>query len=127
MKKILAVCLILVFSMTAFADQAAIITKAEAEKAVALLKGKKQIKHYCAPCGDKSIETEDIQTVEILKSDYHDPWQKEIDYWEVKINGKDVDLAYIYFELKKGKWKNVAIELDIVLSGVPKFLPKNVK
>lgn len=110
----------LVFSMTAFADQAAYITKAEAEKAVALLKGKKQIKHHCAPCDDKSIETEDIQTVEISKTGYQD-------YWEVKVNGKGVDLAYIYLETKKGKWKNVAIELDIGVSGVPKFLPKTAK
>ena len=120
MKKIIAVCLVLVFSMTAFADQAAYITKAEAEKAVALFKNKTQIKHYCAPCEDNEIKAEDIQTVEISKTGYQD-------YWEVKVNGKGVDLAYIYFESKKGKWKNVAIELDIEVSSVPKFLPKNAE
>ncbi len=120
MKKILAVCLILAFSMTAFADQAAYISKAEATEAVALLKGKKQIKHYCAPCDDNEIKTEDIQTVEMSKTGYKN-------FWEVKVNDKGVDLAYIYFESQKDKWKNVATELDIVVSCVPTFLPKNAE
>ncbi len=120
MRKIAVVILILTFTLTAFADQAAYITKNQAERAVALLKEKTQIKHYCAPCDDKSIRTEEIQTIEAAPAGYED-------FWEVKINGEGIDLAYVYFKDKKGKWKNVAKELKIKVEGVPNQLPKNAK
>lgn len=119
MKKIIASFLMLIFSAAAtFADQAAYVTKAEAEKALALLKTQSQIKHFCAPCDDKEVKTEDIQTVEAAPTGYQETW-------EIKINGEGVDLAYIYFKNNKDKWKNVAEELDIEVSGVPKFLPED--
>ncbi len=40
MKKLIAAFLLLIFSVAAFADQAAYITRAEADRAVALLKDK---------------------------------------------------------------------------------------
>lgn len=117
MKKIAVFILILTFTLTAFADQAAYITKDQAERAVMLLKEKTQIKHYCEPCDDKSITTEEIESVEAAPAGFED-------YWEVKVNGEGIDLAYVYFEDKKDKWKNVAMELKIKVEGVPKFLPK---
>lgn len=120
MRKIAVFILILTFTLTAFADQAAYITKDQAERAVALLQGKTQIKHHCAPCDDKSIRTEEIETIEAAPAGYED-------FWEVKINGEGIDLAYVYFEDKKGRWKNVAKELKIKVEGVPKQLPKDAK
>lgn len=102
--------------MTAFADQAAYISKAEAEKAAAFLKDKKQIRHYCAPCDDKGDQVENITEVKAVKVDYKD-------FWEVQINGKGIDLAYVYFQTKKGKWKNLAKELHVEVDDVPKILP----
>lgn len=116
MKKIVTILLLLALPLVALADQAAWITKEQAKKTVVLLKNKKQIKHYCAPCEDKTVRTEDVETVAAEHA-------SDENYWEVKINGEAVDLAYLYFQTKDGKWKNVAKELDIDVEDVPKFLP----
>lgn len=111
----------LAFLLTVFtasitlADQAAWITKAQAEKAVTLLKDKTQIRHYCNPCKDKGDRVQDVNTVDLAKIE-------DEDFWEVKINGEGVDLAYVYYLDKKGRWKNVATELKIKVSDVPKEL-----
>lgn len=115
-KHIALALVISAFAATAvLADQAAWITKEQAEKAVALLKDKKQIRHYCNPCKDKGDKVEDIETVDLAKIE-------DEDYWEVKINGEGVDLAYVYYLDKKGRWKNVATELKIKVTDVPKEL-----
>jgi len=106
--------------ISVFADQAAYISKAQAEKAAAFLKDKKQIRHYCSPCDDKGDRVEDIGNVEAATvKDSSEGW------WEVKVNGEGIDLAYIYFRTKNGKWKNLAKELDIKVERVPKYLPDN--
>ena len=107
---------IVLLSIAVYADQAAYITQAQAEKAAAFLKDKKQIRHYCAPCDDKGDRVEEISTVEAVPAGYQQ-------YWEVKVNGEGVDLAYVYFLNKDGKWKNLAKELDIKVKDVPKKLP----
>lgn len=116
-KLTLLAVLLAIITTTAFADQAAYITKAEADKAAAFLKDKKRIRHYCAPCDDKGDHVEDIKAVEAVKVDYQH-------YWEVQVNGEGIDLAYVYFQTKKGKWKNLAKELDIKVHDVPKTLPE---
>lgn len=119
LRKITALlCLSLMLSIAAFADQAAYVTRAQAEKAAAFLKKQKQIRHYCAPCDDKGDKTEDVAGVEAAAAGYQD-------FWEVKVNGAGIDLAYVYFQTKDGKWKNVAKELDIKVRDVPKHLPEN--
>lgn len=109
--------LLAIFTTTALADQAAYITKAQADKAAAFLKDKKQIRHYCALCDDKGDRLESITEVKAVKVDYQD-------YWEVQVNGKGIDLAYVYFQTKKGKWKNLAKELNVEVDDVPKTLPR---
>ena len=118
MKKLIAIFMMLISSVTAFADQAAYITKAEADRAVALLKTQKQIKHFCAPCDDQTVSLEEIKDIEAAPTGYQNTW-------EVKVNGEGIDLAYVYFQTKKDKWKNAAKELDIKVQGVPKFLSKD--
>jgi hypothetical protein len=115
-KHIAVALLLTVFAATAvLADQAAWVTKEQAEKAATLLKDKKQIRHYCNPCKDKGDKVEDIDTVDVAKIENED-------FWEVKINGEGVDLAYVYYLDKKGRWKNVATEVKIKVSDVPKEL-----
>lgn len=117
MKKVLAsILLTALLAVSAFADQAAYITKAQAEKAAAFLKDKKQIRHFCAPCDDKGDRVEDITAVEAVDANYQS-------YWEVKVNGKGIDLAYVYFQNKDGKWKNLAKEIGVKVKDVPKELP----
>lgn len=104
-------------AITVFADQAAWITKAQAEKAAAFLKKHKEIRHYCAPCDDKGDRVEEIVNVEAVKIEGQE------NYWEVQVNGQGIDLAYVYFKAKKGKWKNLAKEVNLKVHDVPKKLP----
>ncbi|MEQ1761791.1 MAG: hypothetical protein ABL984_01465 [Pyrinomonadaceae bacterium] len=118
MKKLIISLFILAISAIAIlADQAAYITKEQAQKAAAFLKDKKQIRHYCNPCDDKGDRVEDISVVEAVEVKDSKP------YWEVLVNGKGIDLAYVYFQDKKGKWKNLAREMKIKVDDVPKSLP----
>ena len=103
------------FTLAAFADQAAYITRTQAEKAAAFLKDQKQIRHYCAPCDDKGDRVEEISTVEAADAGYRG-------YWEVKVNGEGIDLAYVYVQTKDGKWKNLAKEIGVKVRDVPKEL-----
>ena len=102
-----------------FADQAAWVSRAEAAKALEILAKHEMIKHYCAPCGDKEIVDEKISSIGLF------PIEGE-GYWEIRVNGKGVDLAYIYFEEKPGKWVNVAMKAKIDVERVPEKLPKSL-
>jgi len=42
-------------------------------------------------------------------------------YWEVQINNQGIDLAYTYYHVD-GKWRNIAISLNIDVDGVPNYL-----
>lgn len=118
MKKIALPILILAISaISILADQAAYITKAQAEKAAAFLKDKKQVRHYCAPCDDKGDRVEDVSTVEAVAVKDSQP------HWEVLVNGKGIDLAYVYFQDEDGEWKNLAKKMKIKVKDVPKSLP----
>jgi len=116
-KSITALLLTTFLAIAAFADQAAYVTKKQGEAAVVLLKGQKRIRHYCAPCDDKGDKVEDIQTVDVAVAD------ESKGYWEVKVNGVGIDLAYVYYETKDGKWKNLAKEIGVKVHDVPKYLP----
>ena len=113
MKILTAAAIIAAFCISAFADQAAYITRQQAEKALSQMKNVKQIKHFCAPCDDRSIRTEDVNTIEIAPTE-------DGKYWEVKVNGVGIDLAYVYYQNSKGKWRNAAIEAKIKVKDVPK-------
>lgn len=117
MKKVLfSIVLAIFLAVATLADQAAYITKEQAEKAAAFLKGQKQIRHYCAPCDDKGDRVEEITSVEAADANYQN-------FWEVKVNGKGIDLTYVYFQNKDGKWKNLAKEIGVKVKDVPKDLP----
>lgn len=119
LKKLVAILMLgLMSSVAVFADQAAYISKEQAEKTADFLKDKTQIKHFCAPCDDQSVSPEYIATVEAVPTDSED-------YWEVKINGEGIDLAYIYFQTENGRWKNLAKEMNVEVDDVPKFLDED--
>src|SRR5690606_36509804 len=116
-KKMLAGVVMTAFlAVAAFADQAIYISQKDAVKAAAFLKTKTKITHFCAPCNGGVREEQDIVSVEAGPVNYED-------YWGVKVNGENVDLAYVYFQTKKGKRKNLAMEMKIKVTDVPKFLP----
>lgn len=118
MKKLLAIinlCIALLLPSFAQADQAAYIDKNEAEIAVNVLQDHSVIRHFCEPCGDQTWTEETINSIESQHTGYEN-------YWEVLVNGKGIDLAYVYVETDGG-WRNVAIMLDIEVSDVSTVLP----
>ena len=118
----LVVCLafVILFSAgQAYADQAAWVSRAEAQRALKLLAEYDTVIHYCAPCKDGEVKEEKIESIGSLRI-------KGENYWEIQINGKGVDLAYIYFPKKQGKWLNAAMTAKIDVSDVPKQLSKDL-
>jgi len=123
MKKLIPVLIILISASLLMADQAAWITKEQAGRGAALIRKSGVIKHYCEPCGDSFYRTEYVSTsvaVKAVGSDAGDP------YYEVRVNGKGVDLAYVYL-LSGDRWVNAAMLLDIEVTGVPENLPGDLR
>jgi len=122
MKKLLIIMLYVMSAYSLYADQAAWITKDQAERGASLIKSSGLIRHFCAPCGDNFFRGENVLTVKAEKASGSNPGDQ---YYEVQVNGNGVDLAYIYV-FSGGKWINAAIQLNIPVEAVPKFLPEDV-
>ena len=114
-RSLIALGLLAILAIAGFADQAVWISKADAQKTAAFLKDTAEIVNYCKPCDDKSKTLEKIETVTAAATGTDA-------YWEVKVNGKGIDLAYVYFKNKDGKWANLAMEMGIKVEDVPKFI-----
>ncbi len=123
MKKYIAALMILVLPTILLADIAAWVSKTDAEASAAFVKKQKEIKNFCAPCGDKTATTEAVKDVKAA------PVKGEKDYWEVSVNGEAKDLAYIYYKTDDGRWRNVGIAVGVKVEGVelkdevPEFIP----
>jgi hypothetical protein len=116
-KKFLSVFMLAtVFSLSVFADQAAYISREDAVKASTFLKGKQKVTRYCAPCGTGVNETIMVRSVEAAPA--------KDNLWEVKVNEEGVDLAYLYYQMDNGRWKNVAIEIGLKVKDVPVYIPE---
>jgi hypothetical protein len=112
---IVVLVIFLTFADTVFADQAAWVSRAEAARALEILAKSESIIHYCAPCSNSVVRNEKVESIGLFRVEGEN-------YWEIRVNGKGVDLAYVYFEEKKGKWRNAAMEAKIDVKDVPKEL-----
>lgn len=98
-----------------FADQFAYIRPEVAERAVALLSRHDYLLELCEPCGETRGEVHVVTRVESADVNYEG-------FYEVRVNGRGVDLAYIYFRVDNA-WKNAAIALGLEPSGVSGEIP----
>lgn len=112
MRKILTL-LIFCFATTVFADQFQMNEKPVSLKAANVVKSQKEIGSFCAPCGDKAVSIIPVQKVTLKRTE-----SGGIEYFTVKVNETEVDLAYIYLKDKSG-WKNLAHSIGLAPSGVP--------
>ena len=125
MKKYFAVLMILLLPTLLLADIASYISKADAEKAAVLVKKQKEIKNFCAPCGDATAPSETVKDVKAAAV-------PDTEYWNITVNGEEKDLAYIYYKTDDGRWRNVAVALDVKVEGmdikaeVPEFIPDKI-
>jgi hypothetical protein len=118
-RSLILFAVLLVSAVPAFADQAAWVTYEEAARALKVLAGHRTVKHFCAPCRDTAVTDETVESIGMFRIAGES-------YWEVQINGKGVDLAYLYFAKKSDKWVNAAMEAKIDVSDVPKELSREL-
>lgn len=99
-----AACLVLISFLIspAWADQCALISPEQAGKALDFLKPGGVIVEFCEPCGDKDFYSKPQQTI----NDVQAVLEKE--FWAVKVNGKELDLAYTFVRNAEGSFVNVS-------------------
>lgn len=81
----------LVLCLPAFADQCSYIKKEQAISAISRLDINQTIYKLCEPCGEKDPQSVKVQHLSMEKVDYQD-------YWQVKVNGDGIDLAYVFVD-----------------------------
>lgn len=121
MKKI-TILLMLFLATSIFADQFQMNEKPVSLKAATVIKAQPEIGFFCAPCGDKMVTVVPVQNVTLKKSN-----SGGREYFTVKVNGGEIDLAYTYIKNRDG-WKNLAFSLGLKPVEVPmmiRFPPNN--
>lgn len=101
----------------ALADQAAWISKRDADAGAALVSVGQELRDYCAPCGDRAYTARTVSRVDVTQTD--------ASHWQVRVNGRGIDLAYVYV-LVHGHWQNIAMIVGVPVTGVPAELPSSV-
>ena len=99
-------------------DQAAWITKREANAASRYVKKGDIVYGYCAPCGDSKAVMIEVSSVSVKKVG-------EERYHELRINNTGVDLAYIYV-IQDSKYENLAMLNNIEVQDVPRYLSDEI-
>ena len=117
----LSLCLTLVLGSEALADQCEYITKEQSLAAIARLKVGQTIYQFCEPCGDKLPTPISIKQLSAGTTGYED-------YWEVKVNDSNIDLAYTFINAGIANQRvNLAAVVGCPASNVSVVLPVNEK
>ena len=107
---------IFVLTLTAaYADQFAYIKPETARQAVEVLAKEKEVYFFCEPCNESTgqlAKSEKLEAVDVNYEGFH----------QVQINSQGIDLAYTYV-MRKGRWKNMAVELGLKPTGVSAEIP----
>ena len=106
---------------SASADQCAWTTKAAAQKAAALVKESKFVINYCELCSGDKPQKEEVTSVKVQQVVFSGEIQKG--YWELLINNKAVDLAYVFVESQTEKeYLNLGVKSECGASGVSRTI-----
>ena len=117
----LSLCLTLVLGSEVLADQCEYITKEQSLAAIARLKVGQTIYQFCEPCGDKLPTPISIKQLSAGTTGYED-------YWEVKVNDSNIDLAYTFINAGIANQRvNLAAVVGCPASNVSVVLPVNEK
>ncbi|MCL2268542.1 MAG: hypothetical protein FWC23_05085 [Chitinispirillia bacterium] len=91
----------LLITGAAWADQCAWINEVQAARAQAILAERPMVLEHCEPCAEKGAGTPyAVDTVGVTT-----PGEG---YREISINGKNIDLAYIFVRVSPGRYDNFA-------------------
>ncbi|WP_298610203.1 hypothetical protein [uncultured Thiothrix sp.] len=105
----------------AWADQCALISAEQAGKALDFLKPTGTIVEFCEPCGDKDFYSKPEQTITDIQAS-----QQDAD-WSVKVNGKELDLAYTFVRNAEGSYLNLSKLANCPSDDVSVGFPVNTK
>lgn len=116
----------LLCASTALADQYAYMSLRQAVDAMKALTEGSVVHTFCAPCNDKVSSPMRIRLLEIgrvWEGTSAVPYRSSdgISYWELSVNDKPIDLAYVY--IRSGtQWENLAMVLGLATVDVPRYL-----
>jgi uncharacterized protein YkwD len=97
------------------ADQHQALNYDTAQKAYAVIQKAQTIYSFCEPCGDAAP-----RKVAVNETGF----EGQGDNFAVKVNGRDIDLAYTY--VKSGdRWQNLALMLGLSATGVSRVLDES--
>ena len=100
------------FCPPALADQCSYISKQQAIAAISRLCLNDTIYYLCEPCGEKVAKETLIYSLGAGTVNYED-------YWQVQVNEKAIDLAYVFVDSKlDGQLVNLAIAANCKARGV---------
>lgn len=105
-------------TMAAHADQCAWVSQEKAKAAAKYFDVGTVWAEYCESCGDKRPTVHTV-TEQVLVV------QPEHDQYQLRLDGKLVDLAYVYVQLRRGapRMSNVAKLAQCPTQGVAKSIP----
>ena len=99
---------------SACADQFQCLSRKDAAKAQAVLNKHPNILEFCEPCGDKSpgrpFRAENIKLTSAP------------DCTEITVNGKSIDLAYIFVENSPASYENLALKIGCPATNVSRTI-----
>jgi hypothetical protein len=92
MKKAAIIMTLILSASSAFADQCLVVTKGQAEQAVAIIKTAKTMQNFCELCGD--LAAQDFGPYETLEIKENASQNTA----EVVVDDQAIDLAYTYVD-----------------------------
>lgn len=105
-------------ALPALADQCAWISKEQVTHAFDLLRPGMMVVEFCEPCGDPRPGARFlVEKTEIV--------HQENQYYTLLLNGKEVDLAYLYVKASDGTFHNMASLAGCQAEGVTDVFPSN--
>lgn len=110
-------------AMTAKADQCQVVTQAQADAAVSILRASEQMLEFCEPCGDVSPSVSALVPGEISVRAWNGN-NANATFYEVTVNGRAVDLAYVFVPGQNGYFDNLAQRVGCTTVGVSERLPR---
>lgn len=111
--------LCLLAAIPAVADQCSYITKEQALNAIARLELNQDLYFLCEPCGEEIPKLTNVNHLAMTKVDFED-------YWQIKINGQGIDLAYVFVNSGiENEFINLAAIANCPAQSVSPLLPIN--
>jgi hypothetical protein len=105
----LVILVILFAAHAARADQCELVTEAQAENALVIIRRDPRFATFCEPCREKAPQAKIARTVEVRKN--HSGFT-------LYINAKPVDLAYTYYPATKEQFRNLAMAVGCEVESV---------